>query len=242
MALAAVSSLADPFATATGTASLLAAVVIGTAGYAVLARGLRHVIARNRRAAILDERRRLARDLHDGLAQELAYIRMESSRMAAAEPDGRAPQLALAADAAMKDLRAAIAALREESDDPFPVEVSRMAEHLAARAGARLSVHIDPAVEIDPEHHDPLLRIVREAITNGVSHGRASELWLELARGERLRLVVRDNGSGFIPDDADSNRDGFGLLGMRERVRDLGGDLQVRSQPGAGTEVEAELP
>jgi signal transduction histidine kinase len=221
---------------------VVAALALGTAACALLARALRRMSAHQRRAAILDERRRLARDLHDGLAQELAYIKMESRRVAAAEPEGRAAALAQVADHALDEMRVALAGLRRHAPDTFEVEVSEVAEQLAGRAGARLWLNLDQAADIDPEHQDPLLRIVREAVTNGVNHGRASEVWIELSGEECLRLRVRDNGTGFSPKDADPDHDGQGLIGMRERVRALGGELHVRSRPGSGTEVEVVFP
>jgi signal transduction histidine kinase len=195
--------------------------------------------AHQRRAAILDERCRLVRDLHDGLAQELAYIKMESRRVAATQPEGRAAELALVADQALDEMRVALAGLRRRSTDPFEVEASQVAEQLATRAGARLWLNLDQDADIDPERHDPLLRIVREAVTNGVNHGGASDVWIDLSRGDALRLTVRDNGSGFAVEDPNSGHAGLGLAGMRERVEALGGELQIRSQPGSGTEIEA---
>ena len=117
-----------------------------------------------------------------------------------------------------------------------------MSRQLATRAGARVRLDLDATLEVDPERRDPLLRLLREAVTNGVNHGQATDVWIELSDDEGLRLAVRDNGVGFAPEKATSKPDSFGLVGMRERVRALGGDLRVRSRPGAGTEVEALLP
>jgi signal transduction histidine kinase len=84
------------------------------------------------------------------------------------------------------------------------------------------------------------LRILREAITNAVRHGRASRIKIWLTREGRLHLKVSDNGVGFDP--AVVVGDGFGLVSMRERVRDLGGELRVDSELGSGTVVEAVVP
>lgn len=219
---------------------LAGAAALGGAACALLARAVRGIAAHQRRAAILDERRRLARDLHDGFAQDLAYIKMESRRVAAGEPEGRAAELAVVADQALDEMRMALTGLRRQSIDPFDVEISEVAQQLATRAGARLWLNVDQEAEIDPKHQDPLLRIVREAVTNGVNHGRASAVWIDLSGDDCLRLTVRDNGMGFAVEDSDP--EGLGLIGMRERVRALGGELHVRSRPGSGTEIEAVFP
>ena len=238
LALAVVPALHYHLPRSASTGLVVAALALGAAACALLARARRRMASHQRRVAILDERRRLARDLHDGLAQELAYIKMESRRVAAAEPEGRVAELAEVADQALDEMRVALSGLRRQSPDPFEVEVSDIAEQLASRAGAHLWLNLDQAADIDPEHQDPLLRVVREAVTNGVNHGRASDVWIELSGEDCLRLSVRDNGTGFAPEDADPNHEGLGLIGMRERVRALGGELHVRSQPGSGTEVE----
>jgi len=198
-----------------------------------------HAQRRATAEAIDEERQRIARNLHDGLAQELAYIRMETQRMAAMKPDGRAARLAVAAQRALEESRGAIEGLR--SDDPFPVELSELAGELTTREGARLSVRVDPGIEVESADREALLRIMREAITNGVRHGRATDVTLELTTGEGIRMAVRDNGSGFRPGGP-RRRGSFGLTSMRARARALGGDVSVQSAPGEGTLVEVTLP
>jgi signal transduction histidine kinase len=99
---------------------------------AVFAYGPRRATA----GAVFEERRRIARDLHDGLAQDLAYIRLEASRLAAHEPEGRAARLAMAAQRALEESRGAIAALRGDGDKSFADELSSVARGLAERDGA----------------------------------------------------------------------------------------------------------
>jgi signal transduction histidine kinase len=192
-------------------------------------------------AAAADERTRIARNLHDGLAQELAYIRMETMRMAAAAPGDRVESLVLAAERALEESRRAIATLSGESAESFDAELSQVAKELTGRAGAQLSLHVDPEVEVAEERRDALLRIIREAITNGVRHGRATEVALEVSGGSGLRVAVRDNGHGFVPGGP-RRRGSFGLTTMTERAQALGGVLTVHSQPGEGTLVEVVLP
>jgi signal transduction histidine kinase len=201
-------------------------------------------MARQRRAtagAIAEERRRIARDLHDGLAQELAYIKMEAARMAVLHPEGRATRLASAAQKALEESRGAITALSGHGDGSFAEELSEVAEGLAGRAGAQVKIQVERDLDLESERREALLRIAREAITNGVRHGRATELALELSGRNGLRMAVRDNGAGFAPGSP-RRRGSFGLTSMRERAQALGGNLTIESEPGTGTLVEVNLP
>jgi signal transduction histidine kinase len=207
------------------------------AGGTLTAIGYRRALER----AACRERRRIARDLHDGLAQELAYIRMETLRIVARGSDDRIARLAIAAERALEESRVVIAGLHGEGTRPFPAQLCEVAEQLTERAGARLTLDLEPAIEVDAERGHALLRILREAITNGVRHGRATEVALQLTAGDGLRMSVHDNGAGFVPGGP--RRGGsFGLTTMRERAQALGGDLTVRSNPGEGTVVEVVLP
>ena len=201
-------------------------------------------MGRQRRAtagAIVEERRRIARNLHDGLAQELAYIKMETARMAVLHPEGRAAQVASAAQKALDESRGAITALRGEGKGSFADELSEVAEGLAGRAGAQVKLHVERDLEVQSEMREALIRIAREAITNGVRHGHATEVALELSDRDGLRMAVRDNGEGFAPSGS-RRRGSFGLTSMRERAVALGGNLSVESEPGIGTQVEVNLP
>jgi signal transduction histidine kinase len=191
-------------------------------------------------AATLEERRRMARDLHDGLAQELAYITRRVRRGGA---DARVlADIGAAADRALVESRRAIAALSLPLDERFEVVLARTAEDIASRAGARVSVRVDPAVQIEREHADALIRIVCEAVRNATSHGHADHIDVELAAGAERRLTVRDNGVGFAANGSAARAGGFGIVSMRERAAGIGGQLEVDSEPGAGTTVEVLLP
>ena len=219
------------------SAAGLSLVLIGAASAALGMQRQGRVAA----GALVEERRRIARDLHDGLAQELAYIKMETARMAVLHPEGRAAQVASAAQKALDESRGAITALRAEGNASFADELSEVAEGLAGRAGARVKLHVERDLEVQSEMRDALIRIAREAITNGVRHGHATEVALELSDRDGLRMAVRDNGEGFAPGGS-RRRGSFGLTSMRERAVALGGNLSVESEPGIGTQVEVNLP
>lgn len=215
--------------------------------YLVLLVGaLREIRAYQRRlavAAVFEERRRMARDLHDGLAQELSFISLQGRRLAGEVGGPRTESIVTAAERALEEARDAIAVLSRRSDDPLDEMISEVTEQLTRRAGARLRLDLDTDVRLPADKRDSLLRIVREAVTNGVRHGNADQISVTLRADEGIRLRVADNGRGFVADaNGTSARNGFGLVSMQERARALGGALRVRSLPGRGTEVEVTLP
>ena len=192
-------------------------------------------------AATLEERSRLARDLHDGLAQELAFISRRAGR--GGTGDAALAEIGAAADRALIESRRAIAALSLPLEERFEVALTRTAEDIASRGGARLSVKVDPAAKIEQEHAEALIRIVCEAVQNATRHGNADHIHVEVSRHPTPRLVVHDNGQGFLTEATETTaRVGFGLVSMGERAAAIGGSLAVQSQPGAGTTVEVRLP
>lgn len=191
-------------------------------------------------AAVGEERRRMARDLHDGLAQDLAFIATHSRRLGArfgaAELSG---EIAYAADRALDNSRDAISALTRPLEEPVAVSVARAAEEVGGRAG--LDVHTDLSWEliVPLKVREAMVRIVREAVTNATRHGQARSVTVTLVENGDIRLAVRDDGKGFSTHDRDGY--GFGLTSMGERVEALGGTFQVSSSD-AGTLVEVVLP
>ena len=194
--------------------------------------------------AVLDERRRIARDLHDGPAQDLAFIVAQSRAMAGHDGASRQVQhLARAAERALDESRAAIAVLSSPLDEPLATTLRRAAEHVAERHGACVRVSVQGDVDLAPATREGLARIVREATSNAVRHGDARQVAVSLSSGSELRLRVTDDGAGFDPEALRPRADaGFGLISMRERTEALGGELRVRSGPGAGAEIEAVIP
>jgi len=200
-------------------------------------------------AAVLDERRRIARDLHDGLAQDLAFISLQGQELADRDP--RAEAIVTAAGQALGSARRAIHALSDPADESLPTAVARLATSLAARSGARLELELDDQAVTGPRARDGLLLIVSEAISNATRHGNASTIRVALSAEPGLRLAISDDGCGFHDRTATNGHDrastngpltGLGLTSMRERVQELGGELHLRSRPGEGTEVEVTLP
>lgn len=176
------------------------------------------------------ERRRIARELHDGVAQELAFIRRRAERLDDAE-------IVVAAERALQDSRWAIEHLARAPDEPLDRVLARHAVVIAARTGVAVTFATTGAAQsVGPEVSEALARILGEAVTNA-RHGNATLVHVELS-ADPLRLRVIDDGAGF---DTTAELVGFGLGGMRERAELLGAELVVRSGPGAGTEVAVEL-
>ena len=190
--------------------------------------------------AVFQERRRVARELHDGLAQELAFIRSQTAAMAGGMPlPEMVGHVAAAAERALEESRRAIDTLAGGGRTSVRQALRAAAEEVAAREGARVEIHVD-APAIAPAVTEALVRLVREAVGNAVRHGRARCVVVRLICDERaLRLQLTDDGRGFVPEEV---RRGFGLTSMRERVEALGGELRIRSEVGTGTTVEAVVP
>lgn len=185
------------------------------------------------RSAVLEDRRRLARELHDGVVQELGYIRAES--YAIVGEDGLRQRILGAADRGLDEARAAVDALGRSSDEPLAFVLHRAARQVADRYGARVLVDLDDAVDADQAQRHALVRITREAVSNAIRHGRAECIRISLERdsGGR-RLVVEDDGAGFDVEAATTGA-GYGLTSMRERAEALPGSFELKSVEGDGT-------
>lgn len=185
----------------------------------------------------------MARDLHDGLAQELAFIRSQTAAMAAGTViPGMEQHLSAAAERALAESRRAVDVLSGTTDDAGPLAraLCRAAEEVATRAGAAVKVHAEDVTTVPPEVREALVRVTREATNDAVRHGAATTVCIRL-RKERtgLWLAVADDGNGF---DQGTVRRGHGLRSMRERAEAVGGRLEIRSDPGCGATVEVHVP
>ncbi len=192
-------------------------------------------------AAAEEERRRLSRELHDGLGQTLGAIAVTLARARAAGGGGEElAQAARLTDDALAELRRAIEDLRPPALEDLGLSgaVEALAR-LAERAGLPVEVAIGPLPPLDPALEQAAFRLAQEAIANAVRHSGAGSLSVALAASaEGIRLSVEDDGRGFSP----GGRWGRGLAGARERAERAGGELRVTSSPGKGTKFIARLP
>jgi len=199
-------------------------------------RELRQYWTAQSRAAVLEDRRRLARELHDGVIQELGYIRSESYVLPADPP--AADRIIAACDRGLDEARAAVQALRRPTDEPLGFVLHRAARELAERYQVNLEVEVDDSISVQTDQQQALMRITREAVSNAVRHGKAPRIHVQLAqRDGRRRLVVQDDGQGFDADRAVADNTGYGLVSMRDRARSLPGSLAIDSNPGSGSVV-----
>ena len=193
-------------------------------------------------AAVLEERRRMARDLHDGLAQELSYIWSQSQRLARRSEDAQAAErIGGAAGRALDEARRAIDALTRLDDQPFDQVLQRSVDDLASRYDVKVTTDLAADAAVSPQHCEALLRIVGEAVRNAARHGRARHVRVTL-RNVPLELSVQDDGAGFTPATANSEHGGFGLISMRERAEALGARFSIDSTAGEGTHVRVRWP
>ena len=212
--------------------------LLRTASYLVLlvgaARQIREFWEAQARVAVLEDRRRLARELHDGVVQEITYIRAETLASEKAPRE----RIVSACDRALGEARAAIDALGRNPQEPLGFVLHRAARELAERYDGRIEVDVDDSVTADAPQRQALVRITREAVSNALRHGNADLICVRLVRDqERRRLVVVDDGDGFDIDAVIRASPGYGLTSMRDRARALPGEIHIVSSPDHGTEV-----
>jgi signal transduction histidine kinase len=193
-------------------------------------------------AAIRDERRRIAHDLHDGLAQELAFITTQARHLLAPGREGSpGDDLLAAAERALEESRLAISGLVRPSEKPLEQTLRDAATSAAARAGVEIQLDLQPGIVVTSEAQQAMLRAQSQAIVNAAVHGRAKRVQILLRADPEVRLCITDDGDGFDPDGP-RRPDSIGLESIRERAEVLGGTLVVHSVAGDGTTVQMKLP
>jgi signal transduction histidine kinase/streptogramin lyase len=231
----------------------LCATALVAAGFAVHRARVRAM--RSQFAAVLAERGRLARELHDtllqgfaGTALQLDVVRQQLEAHEAVLPVvAQLDRVLSQVDSCLTEARRSIGDLRslalEQGD--LVLALRRLAGQLAGETGLAIDVEVTgTARRLAPAVENDLLRVGQEAITNAVRYSGASRVRVELRFERRhVRLLVQDDGRGF---DERAVATGavprFGLRGMRERVEQLGGQFSLRSRPGAGTAVDVSVP
>jgi two-component system, NarL family, sensor histidine kinase UhpB len=194
-----------------------------------------------------EERRRLARDLHDEVNQSLTAILLRLEALAQDAPPGQAGEVAelkRLVNQAMEELAGLARQLRPAALDDHGLvpAIETQLKRFASRTGVevRLAVRGDPS-RLDGDQQTAIYRVAQEALTNVGRHAGATCVEVELsANGRGAELRVRDDGSGFEPDAHRGG--GLGLEGMAERARLVGGELDVRSSPRGGTSVRLRIP
>ena len=191
--------------------------------------------------AVAEERARVAREIHDGLAQYLFAVSTHASMLETGAPlEQTLPKLKEAAAAAQQEARFAVLALSSASGSaPFDAALRRYVEFLTADGELEVDVEIDPAILLAPDEQIEVFRIVQEGLVNVRKHAgaRRAEVWIGQRLGRRI-VSVRDDGVGFDGGEAAA---GQGLKNMRLRAKTIEGGFELRSQPGRGTALEVVL-
>jgi signal transduction histidine kinase len=216
------------------------------AAHAAIAIGNARLYERSREASVLEERARLARELHDAVSQRLFSIRAHAAAagmLVAKDPARASAELATIVELgaqAHAELRAVIDGLAPPDLDGLADSLRRYAL-LAGRAqGVEVRVTASDLPELEPRVQAAAFRVGQEALTNALRHAAATEIGVSLTRSSRrVILEVSDNGTGFDPKLASG---GLGLASMRERAAAVGGVLRITSAAGAGTTVRLAVP
>ncbi|MEU1879796.1 sensor histidine kinase [Streptosporangium sp. NPDC020072] len=201
------------------------------------------LLAQAHEAGILDERQRMAREIHDTLAQGLTGI--ITQLRAAQRVEDAETHVALALDLARESLteaRRSVAALQPHQldDAHLPEAMATLARNWARSTGVDLHVEVTgDRIPLSPAIEVTLFRVAQEALANVAKHAGATRAGLTLSyAGAVVLLDIRDDGTGI----RDSGGRGFGLSSMRQRLRGVGGSLEIESTPGEGTAVSATVP
>lgn len=196
---------------------------------------------------LMEERERIARELHDGIIQSLFAVGMglQGTAMVTASPETalRIESAVEELDRVIRDLRNYIFGLRPGilADRQLDQALRVLAEQVQARGQASVEVDVDAslAAALSARSAD-VVQLTREALSNAIRHGQAKLIIIRLARhGQKASLTIEDNGSGFDPE---ARSTGHGLRNMRERALSLNGTLEVSSKPGKGTKLKATFP
>lgn len=234
--------------------NLLSSLVAALAVYAfvrLFARIIRRTEAdlsrASERAAVMSERQRIAREMHDGVAQAMFYLNVKldrvDERLAAGHLDAAQQEVTGVRSniqETYRQVRAVIADLKQAAQPRTLAEALRgVVSDFAARSQAEPCLRLTGDWPLQPKALEHIGAIVHEALVNADRHGGATQITVGCdGDPAELRLWVRDNGKGF---DVATAREGYGLAIMAERARAAGGCLAIKSRPGAGTRVELRI-
>ena len=216
------------------------------AHHVMLATHGQELVEQQRQAAILKERTRMARDIHDTLAQGFTgvIVQMEAAEEALMEEDPENARARKLARESLGEARRSVHALRPQALEKagFADALKAIIKNTTVGTSLRSEFQLqgEPR-ELGPDVEENLLHIGQEALTNALRHARATKFQAQLSFGsEAVRLELSDNGDGFAIDGV--NGDGLGLIGMKERAEQIGATVEVSTKPGAGTRIVAVSP
>ncbi len=199
------------------------------------------------RLAATQERNRVAENIHDGLGHALTVVQMQVKAARAvlqvdvARADGVLAKAQQQAEEALAEVRRSVSALREPRAVPLPDALRGLVDEVSAAGVPTILEVSGSARQLPPETEESLYRAAQEGLTNVHKHAQATkaELTLDYSEPATVRLEVRDDGTGHDPSDP---KNGYGLLGVRERAANVGGLMSVESAPGQGSTLRVEVP
>jgi signal transduction histidine kinase len=213
------------------------------------------------RIAVLEERQRIARELHDSVSQLMFSMSLVAQSLGSAynkdvkEGDRRVSRLMELSHLARTEMRALLAELRSSHDtllaEASLAQVQReglvkaLENHVASvtKDGLRVGLETASYQRQPSKVEETLFRIAQEALTNVLKHAKAQQVQVRLeTQGDYAHLYIQDDGVGFLMANAVARESAIGLKSMRERVQALAGSLQIDSSPGAGTRLEVSIP
>jgi signal transduction histidine kinase len=209
---------------------------------------LREYALRIEDLAAVQERNRIARDIHDSLGHALTALNVQlqtAAKLWQIDPTQAQSFLTQAqrlGTTAMKEVRKSVAALRADAQEQEPLEtvIYSLVEDFCQGTGISVCTNINVDIYLSSQVVKTLYRIAQEALTNICKYAYATKVQIKLYTSpEKVYLTVEDNGRGFC---LDSQKTGFGLQGMRERVAALKGDFQIQTAPKTGCRISVELP
>jgi signal transduction histidine kinase len=198
--------------------------------------------------AMVQERNRIARDIHDSLGHSLTALNLQlegALKLWASNPDRAYTFLSEAkrlGSTTLQDVRRSVAAMRTDplQGQPLQEAIATLCTNLQQSTGVLPSFTVQLLTPLSLEIRTALYRIVQEALTNASKHAAATEIAIALIQtSSRLELTIQDNGCGFVPQQTQT---GFGLQGMRERTLALGGMFWLDSAPEKGCRIQIHIP
>ena len=211
---------------------------------------MRDVTARRERETILEEERaRIARDLHDGVAQTLYFLALKADMLrqqvdpAANQIVAELKEIGQQARSVIREVRRTIFALRplDWTTLGFWPALAQFVAGFAEQAGWQSECQLDETIAVPPSLEPTVFRLVQESLNNVAKHAEATQVWITAVcpNHNTLTLTIRDNGRGFANEDS---QHGLGLAQMQTRVERANGRWQLHSQPDSGTTITVQLP
>ncbi len=203
------------------------------------------------KAATIEERQRLARDLHDAVSQQLFALTMMSQatlKIVEKNPDKAKAQIKEIAETALQaqtEMRALLLHLRPVhlSGDTLPVGISQLVTELEQKCPLAFHLHIDDIVRLSETTEEHLFRVVQEALSNTLRHAEANEVTIEIRQYKNeVFLHIADDGKGFDLSGDNQKKASYGLKTMKERCEEIGGTFVIRSKQNEGTHIDIRIP